>query len=153
MYQEERSMKTVLLNSTRHHHLRHRVPEQQATSEIAPIIAAPATSSLFTQCDHFLSNVPRFKNAQNIDKTRNCIESDIYVHRGGNVWDCNLIMFKTLLAGTKQNICQNKKTEWKHRENRLHWGWTKLWATSCNNMVKGQAEAPRRWQYFPQELV
>ena len=46
MYQEERSMKTVLLSSTRHHHQRHRVPEQQATSEISLMIAAPATSCL-----------------------------------------------------------------------------------------------------------
>ena len=89
------------------------------TSEIALMISAPVTSSLFTQCDHFLSHVPRFKNAQNIDTTHNCIEVNIYIVEGM----CEtLIMFKNMLAGTKLNLCQNKKTEWKHRENILHWG-------------------------------
>ena len=140
---------SVPLSFTHYHH-RRRVDEQQATGEIALMITAPATSSLFTKCDHFLSNVPRFKNAQNIDKMSNCIESDIYIVEG----ICEtLIMLKNLLAGTKLNLCQNKKTEWKHRENRLHWCLKNLWATSCKNVVEGQAEAPRRWQYFPQELV
>ena len=98
-------MKTVLLSSTRHHHLRHRVPEQQATSEIAPISAAPATSSLFTQCDHYLSYVPRFKNAQNIEKRNNCIEVDKYIVEGM----CEtLIMFKNLLAGAKLNMSKQE---------------------------------------------
>ena len=39
-------------------------------------------------------------------KRNNCIEGDIYIVEGM----CEtLIMFKTLLAGTKLNLCQNKK--------------------------------------------
>ena len=99
--------KGARLSSTHHHH-RHRVDEQQVTSEIALMITAPVASSLFTQCDHFLSNVPRFKNAQNIDKTHNCIEVNIYIVEGM----CEtLIMFKNLITGTKLNLCQNYKTE------------------------------------------
>ena len=66
------------MSRSTHHHHRRRVDEQQVTSEIALMITAPVASSLFTQCDHFLSNVPRFKNAQNIDTTH-CIEVNIYI--------------------------------------------------------------------------
>ena len=124
--------------SSAHHHHRRRVDEQQVTSEIALMITAPVASSLFTQCDHFLWNVPRFKNAQNIDTTH-CIEVNIYIVEGM----CEtLIMFKNLLVGTKLNLCQNKKTEWKHRENRLHWGLKNLRSTYCKIMVEGKVEAP-----------
>ena len=97
-------MTTVLLRST-HHDQRHSVDEQQATSEIALMITVPATSSLFTQCDHYLSYVPRFKNAQNIEKRNNCIEVDKYIVEGM----CEtLIMFKNLLAGAKLNMSKQE---------------------------------------------
>ena len=109
VYQEERSMTTVLRYSVPLITIKDtRVDEQQVTSEIALMITAPAPSSLFTQCDHFLSHVPRFKNAPKLEKRNNCIEGDIYIMEGM----CEtLIMFKTLLAGTKLNLCQNKTTD------------------------------------------